>query len=61
MGGAPFAGPAALGTAAYRLPQLPGVQKFLYGAGQAGQKIAPAVSGLEQLLGKGAAVGAGRL
>ena len=61
MGGAPFAGPAALGTAAYRLPQLPGVQKFLYGAGQAGQKIAPAVSGLEKLLGKGAAVGAGRL
>lgn len=59
--GIPIAGPAAVGTAAYRLPQMPQVQKFLYGAGQAGQRAAPAVSGLEQLLRKGATVGAGRL
>jgi len=60
-GGAPLAGAAGIGTAAYRAPQIPGVQKFLYGLGQKAQKVAPAVTGLEQLLRKGTAVGAGRM
>jgi len=59
--GIPLTGPATMGTVAYRLPKLPQVQKFLYGAGQVGQRAAPAASALEQFLRKGATIGAGRL
>ena len=61
MGSPAVGGVAALGTAAYRLPQLAQVQKFLYGLGKGGAKFAPTIRTVEDLLRKGATVGAGRL